>query len=450
MDDLRRVLQAKADGVHLDPQLPPSLRVRARRRRVLNAAVTLAVVGTVGFGSYAGFRAINTDDLSGQHLMPAEPPISLPPGRQAEPITWIYPEKPGQVQDLVDQGQNPTWTDPVGVARRFAAEVLNWDSGHTEARARGDDPVTVEISNPSLAEDNGIPSDLRITLEMLRWRDDGIYFIRTATSDLLSLASPPGKVEFSLGKDAPLDGFGDALDFSGSLSYVPVDGVIAVELRSETLARGETFAADTFHIQASGQVRVNNGRTIASAALRNATGQILAYTAYPVFFAVAEEDRVMAPCESGGPSAPGVDFQEGPAAIFPDAVSETRAGLMQAAHDRDWKALARFIPETDFTFTYGTERDPIAYWKSLEASGTRVLHILTKLMCYTGSEYEGVYSFPEAAEKPPSEWTEGDMAPLREIYSAQELDRLRRQDSYYGWRVGIEPDGTWVFFVSGD
>ena len=56
MDELKRTLQAKADEMRLDPEMPPALRPRVRRHRLLNSTVALALVGSVGFGSYTGFR----------------------------------------------------------------------------------------------------------------------------------------------------------------------------------------------------------------------------------------------------------------------------------------------------------------------------------------------------------------------------------------------------------
>ncbi|MGH9198182.1 MAG: hypothetical protein ACRD1T_20925, partial [Acidimicrobiia bacterium] len=291
-----------------------------------------------------------------------------------------------------------------------------------------------------------------VTLEMERWTDDGVYYIKRAQSEALTLSSPPNLIELHIGKGAPPTDFESANQFSGQLGFVPEDGTIEVTMASEVVSTTGAPATERFSLRPGGRFHLAGVHSfvVASATLRDSSGSILTYTAYPVVFSIPLEERSVAPCEKGAPSAPGVDFQEGPLAEFPDAVSETRGALMQAAHDGDWQALADLIPESGFTFSYGGDTDPIAYWKDLERSGTRVLHILETLMCYSGSEYEGVYLFPDAAEKAPSDWTEGDMAVLREIYSEEELEQLRQQDSYYGWRVGIEPDGTWIFFVAGD
>lgn len=448
MDELRTLLRVKADEMHLDPEMPGRLRKRARLRRATSTTLIGMVVLGAAFGSYAGLRAITGDELDRPRLA-AEPPGDAPAGEITfERILWIFPDNPQDIQERVDHGQDVSWFDPIEVGRMFAEDVLSWRRDDVVAGIHSDDPLTVLIENSPLAEASGAPTHLGITLEMERWEPEGIYYVRRANSGLLTLSSPKPEIPFSLREAAPTQAF----EFEGRLGFVPEDGVISVELRSDVIARAQAPATRVFHLNANGSLRVGGRRlmVVAAAFLRDTSGAILAYTSYPVDFQIPEEELTQAPCQRGGPPAPGVDFQEGPLAVFPEAVSDARTAIGRAAHDRDWKALERLIPGTGFTFSFGGERDPIAHWKMLESDGTPVLDILHTLLCYQGSKHRGVYVWPDAAEKHPSTWTEGDMAPLRKIYSEEELDQIRQSETYYGWRVGIEPDGDWSFFIAGD
>jgi hypothetical protein len=46
----------------------------------------------------------------------------------------------------------------------------------------------------------------------------------------------------------------------------------------------------------------------------------------------------------------------------------TRAAIITAANARDYVALAALIPDSVFTFSYGSGDSAIDYWKDLEAA----------------------------------------------------------------------------------
>jgi len=140
------------------------------------------------------------------------------------------------------------------------------------------------------------------------------------------------------------------------------------------------------------------------------------------------------------------------AAGVPAAVEKTRVALLEAAESGDYEKLRPLVPETGFEFTFG---DPvaggaIAYWQELErTSDERPLATLAEILQMPYTLSRGIYVWPFAY----------DVASLDDL-TAHERELLAplgplesvfvEGTGYLGWRAGIQPDGTWVFFVAGD
>jgi hypothetical protein len=136
-----------------------------------------------------------------------------------------------------------------------------------------------------------------------------------------------------------------------------------------------------------------------------------------------------------------------PSDVIPAAVEATRAAIVRAAEARDANALQQLIPETGFTYSYGGPYPggALAYWEHLEkTSAERPLETLARIMSQPYSLRQGLYVWPFAYGTPKEELTEYERGLLGDL-----VDSYVGED-YYGWRSGIRPDGTWVFFVSGD
>jgi hypothetical protein len=132
---------------------------------------------------------------------------------------------------------------------------------------------------------------------------------------------------------------------------------------------------------------------------------------------------------------------------LPAAVAETHAALLAAARSGDYEQLRPFIPD-EFSYTFGTPVDggPIAYWQQVEAeSGESPIERLAQVLELPYTLYGGTYVWPFAYDKQRNELTRyerrllGDLA----VYSGA-------GSGYLGWRAGIDPDGTWRFFIAGD
>jgi hypothetical protein len=131
---------------------------------------------------------------------------------------------------------------------------------------------------------------------------------------------------------------------------------------------------------------------------------------------------------------------------LPGPVERTRAAIQRAATANDDVALRRLVPRSGFTYSYGgpVEGGAIAYWQSLEAMGDDPVGALARILELPYSLRQGVYVWPFAYGLPRTELTRYErrlLGPLVGSYAG---------DDYYGWRAGIRPDGTWIFFVAGD
>jgi hypothetical protein len=137
---------------------------------------------------------------------------------------------------------------------------------------------------------------------------------------------------------------------------------------------------------------------------------------------------------------------------LPEAVAETHARLLEAAESGDYEELKPLIPSTGFEYTFGgpVEGGPITYWQELERSTVeRPLENLEALLRMPYVLSRGIYVWPFAYDVADV----GDLsAHERELLAPLgPLDTLFVEGTgYLGWRAGIDPDGTWVFFVAGD
>jgi hypothetical protein len=134
---------------------------------------------------------------------------------------------------------------------------------------------------------------------------------------------------------------------------------------------------------------------------------------------------------------------------LPPAVAETHAALLEAAESGDYEALRPLLPDSGFSYTFGGEvpGGPIDYWQNVERqSGERPIEILARILRLPYTVSGGRYVWPFAYDKQEDELTAHErelLGDLANLYSGA-------GSGYLGWRAGIEPDGTWRFFIAGD
>ena len=134
---------------------------------------------------------------------------------------------------------------------------------------------------------------------------------------------------------------------------------------------------------------------------------------------------------------------------MPDAVEAKRVAILEAARTGDADAVAALAAD-QFSYTFGgpVEGGPAAYWRRLEASGEQPLEALAAILELPYTLSGGIYVWPFAYDKTGEQLTDYE----RELLDTLPPDAavFLPDGAYFGWRAGIEPDGDWVFFVSGD
>jgi hypothetical protein len=142
-----------------------------------------------------------------------------------------------------------------------------------------------------------------------------------------------------------------------------------------------------------------------------------------------------------------------PKQTLPAKVAATRARIAAAAVRCDYAALAAIARQNPagFTFSYGGERSPAAYWRRLEtAHRDRPLARLVKILRLPLTRNEtGAYAWPSAYTERPTaaDWN----ALVRAgVYTRAQVTQMKKAGSYLGYRTAISPRGRWLFFVAGD
>ena len=137
---------------------------------------------------------------------------------------------------------------------------------------------------------------------------------------------------------------------------------------------------------------------------------------------------------------------------LPAAVEKTRAALLAAAESGVYEELLPLMPQTAFEYTFGSpvQGGPIAYWRELEqTTRERPLEALEEVLHMPYTLSRGIYVWPFAYDVADvTDLTAHErelLAPLAPLESV-----FVEGTGYVGWRAGIQPDGTWVFFVAGD
>ncbi|HWT29549.1 MAG TPA: hypothetical protein VN240_00815 [Propylenella sp.] len=179
----------------------------------------------------------------------------------------------------------------------------------------------------------------------------------------------------------------------------------------------------------------------------------------------AEADGV---AEPAAPNVPAADAQESESDLpkilraeteLPEPVRKTRARLMEAARSGDMEQLRRLMeaqPETP-SVSFGDPGDPIQYLKELssDAEGREILAILLEVLesgfvqVEPGTPEE-LYVWPYFAQYPLEALTPPQLVELFTLLTAADYEDMRSYGSYTFFRVGIAPDGRWLFFLAGD
>jgi hypothetical protein len=136
-----------------------------------------------------------------------------------------------------------------------------------------------------------------------------------------------------------------------------------------------------------------------------------------------------------------------PAPGLPVAVALTQSRLLTAAKSGDYERLRPLIPAKGFQYSFGGDfpGGAIAYWKNVEqTTDQRPIAALASILRMPYTLNHGIYIWPFAYDKTKTDLTGYErqlLGPLVQSYVGGD---------YYGWRSGIKPDGSWIFFAAGD
>ena len=146
-------------------------------------------------------------------------------------------------------------------------------------------------------------------------------------------------------------------------------------------------------------------------------------------------------------------------AALPKPVQQKRAALIEAAKSGDIEALKPIFEaqKTPVQVSYGEPEDAIAYLKSesADSGGASILAIL-------GEELDAPYAIIGATSETPSyvwpylamvdvtKLTPAQLVDAYRILPAETVKELAVMESWYYWRIFIDPNGDLSAFIAGD
>lgn len=146
-------------------------------------------------------------------------------------------------------------------------------------------------------------------------------------------------------------------------------------------------------------------------------------------------------------------------ADLPEPVRQMRLRLMDAARTGDLERLRTLMNEQPDppAVSLGNAGDPVEYLKALatDVEGREILAILLEVLetgfvrVQAGTPDE-IYVWPYFAQYPPDALTAPQLVELFTLLTAADYEEMRSYGSYTFFRVGIAPDGRWLFFLAGD
>jgi hypothetical protein len=144
---------------------------------------------------------------------------------------------------------------------------------------------------------------------------------------------------------------------------------------------------------------------------------------------------------------------------LPTPVARMRARIIEAARTGELDKVLTVMQtnETMPIFSFANERDPVAYWRANypESGGLEVLSILLEILDMgfvhvDAGTPQDMYVWPYFAYVPLKELTPAQKVELFKIVTGSDYRAMQDFGAYIFYRLGIAPDGTWHFFVSGE
>ena len=144
-------------------------------------------------------------------------------------------------------------------------------------------------------------------------------------------------------------------------------------------------------------------------------------------------------------------------ARLPPAVAQTRDRILAAARTGNIQNLAAVVRLNETVISLSGERSPVAYWKANypDSEGVEVLAILitileTRFAHVDQGTPQEVYVWPYFARMPLQSLSPEQRVELFRIVTGGDYKQMLGGDAYMFFRLGIAPDGSWQFFVTGN
>ena len=142
---------------------------------------------------------------------------------------------------------------------------------------------------------------------------------------------------------------------------------------------------------------------------------------------------------------------------LPAPVAHTRERLLAAARSGDLQQLTKLMTDSLPIFSFTEDKDPVAFWKANypDSDGVEVLSILTLILesgfvrVDEGTPQE-MYVWPYFVRMSFGALTPQQKVELFRLVTGGDYKDMMKLGVYVFYRLGISPDGTWQFFVSGD
>jgi hypothetical protein len=142
---------------------------------------------------------------------------------------------------------------------------------------------------------------------------------------------------------------------------------------------------------------------------------------------------------------------------LPAPVARMRERLIAAARTGELRQLATLMGDSTPIFSFTDDKDPIAFWKANypDSDGVEVLSILTMILesgfvrVDEGTPQE-MYVWPYFVRMSLGALTPQQKVELFRIVTGGDYKDMMKLGVYAFYRLGISPDGTWQFFVTGD
>jgi hypothetical protein len=143
---------------------------------------------------------------------------------------------------------------------------------------------------------------------------------------------------------------------------------------------------------------------------------------------------------------------------LPPPVARMRARILEAARSGDLDKVVTVMQsnETMPVFSLGADKNPTTFWKTSypDSDGIEILAILIGILeagfvhLDYGSPQE-MFVWPYFAQVPLKDLTPPQKVELFKVITGSDYKAMREAGAYKFYRVGIAPDGTWHFFLSG-